>query len=395
MHYDFDAVLQIKDMNSVKWENMKSVDPRANEDTLAFWIADMDFACCSSILDGVRNRLDKSILGYSTFSTGNYLQSVQAWYQNRFGWTIDAESIFYSPGLVTALANLVNILTEKGDGVIIQRPAYPPFARVIEKNGRVVVNNPLIHTENGYAIDFEDFEAKCKDNKLFIFCSPHNPTGRVWTKEELTRLADICQRNDVLIVSDEIHCDLTRTDVTHYNLVNLSGDAAHQNRIITCTAPSKTFNIAGLAQSHVIINDPALRQRWTDYCAALGLCSPNPLALSAAKAAFDNGGEWVDELKRYLDDNMSFIEQFLSTKLPNVKFHKPQGTYLAWLDCSHYGTSDEVFGRLLEKGNVMVQRGTDFGNEEGEGFVRFNAACPRKILEEGLHRMCQAFSAQS
>ncbi len=388
MHYNFDQIIDRKNSNSVKWEFMHTLARDVNEGTLPFWIADMDFACPPAMLAAIKDRADRLIMGYS-MADENYHQSVCNWMQRRFNWQIAADAVCISAGVVPALKDLLLTLTSQSDGVIIQRPVYYPFSAIIKLTGRTLVNNALLNSNGCYSIDFQDLAEKAKDpaNTMMILCSPHNPVGRVWTKQELLRIGKICLENDVILVSDEIHCDLLRTGVSHTPVARLFPD---QDSIITCTAPSKTFNSAGLQISNIIINKRTFREKWRHQT---GPELPSPLALAATTAAYDEGEEWLEQLLVYLDDNFTFMDAFLKDNLPGVQFRIPEGTYLAWLDFRSYACNDkELAGILLKKANVLLEGGTMFG-PEGSGFQRLNIACPRSTLEQGLTRIAAALQA--
>lgn len=364
---------------------MQFLEKDVHEDTLPFWIADMDFMCPQPLLEAIKDRADSLLLGYSMADTG-YYDAVCNWLQRRFHWHVEADDIFITPGVVSALQDLILSLTDKGDGIIIQRPVYYPFSLIIPKTGRILVNNALVNSTGYYAIDWRDLEKKAKDpaNRMLLFCSPHNPVGRVWTVEELTQVAEICLDNEVILVSDEIHFDLLRQGVSHTPVAKLSPE---EDTIITCTAPTKTFNAAGLQISNIIIRNKAFQQKWS---AQTGPELVSPLSLAAVKAAYNEGEEWLEQLLVYLDNNFAFMDRYLKENLPKARFFIPEGTYLAWIDFRGFGHDDKKLGRiLLEEAKVLLENGTMFG-PEGSGFQRINIACPRSILEQGLKRISAA-----
>lgn len=392
MKYDFDRVVDRKGTHSVKWEagellKQFGLTERFDEDTLALWVADMDFPVPEPVIKALHERVDRQIFGYSTHGTNpDYIQAVQGWFRRRHDWLIDSDSIVYSSGTVSALNIMVRAFTEVGDGVIIQRPVYAPFTSSIENNNRVVVNNPLINNDGYYTVDFDDLEEKAKhpDNKMFILCSPHNPVGRVWTPEELTRMAEICIANDVLLVADEIHGDLLRPNVTHYPLLTLLDHPL----IISCTAINKTFNTAGLHCTNIIINDEETRDKYKEV---LGFASPTPFAIVALIAAYNEGEDWLAQVNAYIDDNIAFLDKFLKERMPQVKFVIPEGTYICWLDFSGYGlTPEEVHDRIYIKANVVLEDGSMFG-EDGKHFQRICVPSPRSILVEAMERIAAQF----
>jgi len=390
MQYNFDQIIKRSHTHCVKWEFMQIQDVNANKDTLPFWIADMDFACPPPLLEAVKERADQLILGYSMADAG-YHEAVCSWMMRRFQWTVNPSEIFISSGVVPALMDLILSLTNPGDGIIIQRPVYYPFSAIISHAKRTLINNPLRNTDGSYAIDFKDLEHKAKNpaTTMMLFCSPHNPVGRVWTEEELLQVADICLKNDVILVSDEIHADLLRQGNTHSPIAGLLPD---EDTIITCTAPSKTFNVAGLQLANIIIRNKLFQKKWI---AQTGPEFPPPLALAAVKAAYTvtETENWLDQLLVYLDDNFVFLADYLARHLPKAQFTPPEGTYLAWIDFSGYGHDDlELADILLKKANVLLEGGAIFG-PEGAGFQRMNIACPRAMLEQGLRQITTALTA--
>ncbi len=392
MIYNFDEVIDRRNTHSVKWDagellKQFGLTERFDAETIPLFVADMDFACPEPVLEALRKRVDVRMFGYSLHSASpEYHEAIQGWFKRRHNWDIDAKSIVYSPGTVDALDAIVRAYTEPGDGVIIQRPVYGPFTRVITGNKRTLVNNALIDTDGYYTIDFADFEEKAKDpaNKLFILCSPHNPVGRVWTPAELTQLAQICLANDVVLVADEIHGDLVRKGQTHHPICTLVDD----DRLISCTAINKTFNVAGLHCSNIIINNPDMRQKFID---TLGFKSPNPFSISALIAAYNHGEEWLAQVNDYIDGNLTFLEQFLKTNMPEVRFRIPEGTYIGWMDFRGYGlTPAEVHQRIYLQANVVLEDGDMFG-PEGTGYQRICTPSPRSLLQQALERIADQF----
>ena len=380
----FDQSAFRKNINSVKWEFMHIEDKRADADTLPFWIADMDFPCPPAILEAIRQRATRMPLGYS-MADADYYAAVCGWMEKKFSWNLQAGDIFTSPGVVRALIDLILALTSPGEGVIIQRPVYYPFSAIIKHTGRVLVNNPLCNENGYYTIDFDDLEQKARlpQNTMMILCSPHNPVGRVWTEEELVRVGKICLENNVQLISDEIHGDLLRNHITHTPIARLFPG---HDTIITCTAPSKTFNTAGMQISNIIIRNKNLQKKWRMQT---GEAFPSPLAIVAVKAAYTACDAWLEQLLDYLDNNFFFMKDFLQQHLPKARYIIPEGTYLAWIDFSDYGYADsELATLLIEKANVLLEGGTVFG-PEGAGFQRINVACPRETLEQGLERIAR------
>lgn len=386
--YDFDKFIDRENTFSVKWDYPKKLFPESDLKPLPLWVADMDFQCSNEIISALKKRLDNLILGYSSGYTGEYNKAVKTWFKDRFDFKIDDSEIFFSPGVVAALSYLIQCLTNEGDGIIIQQPVYYPFKEKIKANKRVVVNNPLVYKEGKYEIDFKDLEEKMSlDNvKGMIFCSPHNPVGRVWTKEELIKLCDIAKKYDKFIISDEIHCDITRKGVTHTILASLCHDYKH--RIITCTSPSKTFNIAGLQISNIIIQNDEYKKLWEEFAIKRGsLHGPNALAMCATIAAYNESKLWLHEVNSYIDSNINFVKEYVNKNMKKAKVIDCEGTYLLWLDLSGYGkTMKEIKDLIQNKAKVILDEGTMFG-KEGYGFERINVACPKSLLEEILKRI--------
>lgn len=384
---NFNIVVNRKNTNCLKYDF--AVRRGRPENVLPLWVADMDFKVAPEITQAIEKRVAHGIFGYSEVKE-EYFETVSAWMEQKHGWHVKEDWLVKTPGVVFALAMAVQAFTEPGDAVIIQQPVYYPFSEVIADNGRRIVDNTLELKEDGkYHINFEDFEQKVKENhvKLFLLCSPHNPVGRVWTKEELKKIAAICRKYDVIVVSDEIHEDFVFNG-KHQVFADLSEDA--KNRTITCTAPSKTFNLAGLQVSNIWIANPKLREKFKKQIAAAGYSQLNTLGLTACEAAYRYGGEWHAELLGYLKSNLNFLREFLQTRLPEVKLIEPEGTYLVWLDFGSLGLTEEQREELLtKKAGIWLDSGAIFG-AAGEGFERINIACPRSILKDALERIERA-----
>ena len=392
MTYDLDTPVDRMGTNSIKWEFMESLDPEAGPGTLPFWVADMDFPCPQPVIDALHARVDRRIFGYSSCKTPEYFRAVCGWYKRRFNWSMEAADIVYSPGVVPAVNYIVDILTEPGDGVLIQPPVYYPFANAIRNHGRRIVENPLIDRGGRYEMDYEDLDRKASESKarLLILSSPHNPVGRVWTEEELRALGEICERHEIVILSDEIHCDITRSGVRHVPLEVVLPE--YREKIITANAPSKTFNLAGAQISNILIHDAEIRRRWDQYSRNLGAREPSPFAIVAAEAAYDGGEKWLEQVLSYLQGNADFLGRSLAERLPEARYRAPEGTYLAWIDASAYGASSEDLARrLVREAKVLFEAGSMFG-VQGEGHLRVNLACPRRLLSEGLERAAVALS---
>ena len=391
IQYNFDELVDRSHTHSVKWD---IVPPNAAKDTLPMWIADMDFPCAQPILDALHKRVDNRIFGYSNYHSDEIKQTVTDWFWRRFEWTIHKEEMVFSPGVVPAIAFLLHILTEPGDGVVIQQPVYYPFADKIENSGRRVVNNPLCYKDGAYTMDYDDLDRKLADPSVkgMILCSPHNPVGRVWTAAELKQVVAIAQKYDKWIISDEIHCDLIRRGFTHQPVLKLCPE--YRQRIIVCTAPSKTFNLAGLQMSNIVIPNEAYRARWWDITMnEFSIASANPFGITAMMAAYTQGEAWLDQVNAYLDENVAFMRQYLQQHLPKAHMVEPQGTYLVWVDLRAYCSDAKKLEQLmLEEAGVYFDEGYIFG-EAGAGFERFNIACPRSILQQCLERMTKVLLA--
>jgi len=385
----FDTVINRKNTGSEKWDHCDRLF--GGENLLPLWVADMDFRAPREVLDALAEKAAHGIFGYSTYMGSTY-DSVISWFSRRHGWEIKKEWILYSPGVVPALNLLVKTFTGPYDGIIIQRPVYHPFMRVVEGNGRRLLNNPLRQNSSGeYEIDFEDLkeQARQPSAKMMILCSPHNPVGRVWNEDELREIIKICSANDIMLISDEIHCDLILNGHRHIPLSNLAGEFS--NRIITCTAPSKTFNLAGLQVSNIIIPEEEKRKKFKKSLMMSSMMECNSFAPVAMEAAYNYGEKWLESLLIYIKGNFEFLKEFISKENINADVTDLQGTYLAWVDFRNYkletGKLEDLF---MKKAGVAPSPGHIFGHE-GAGFMRFNLACPRSILEEGLTKMARAF----
>ena len=384
MKYDFDETVDRTGTASIKLEAGEKVNPYLPKEHIPLWVADMDFACAPEILLAMHARLDRRILGYTNLS-GECEASACRWMERRFGWKPEQEQIVFSAGIVSALFAAVSRLTKPGDEVCFLTPAYHPFDDAVKKQGRVPVYSRMIRKDGEWAIDFADLSAKLSrpNCALFFHCNPHNPTGRVFTETELTRLGKLCFANDVMVVSDEIHEDLTRTGITHIPLAKLF---PLEKRIITRTSPSKSFNLAGNNHAHLFIPDESLRRDWTkNYYNG----HPNALSHQATVAAYDQSEDWLDELRSYLDESFIMMKRILDERLPKAVFSIPQGTYLAWVDLSGYSLSEQELKRRISQAGVFVQFGEDFV-DNADCFMRVNLASPRAILREGLERICSA-----
>lgn len=385
---DFDTVIERKNTKSLKYDF--AVRRGKPKDVLPLWVADMDFKVSFYITDALENIVSQGIFGYSE-SEENYFEAVSGWMKRHHNWEVQEDWLVKTPGIVFALAMAVRAFTKEGDSVLIQQPVYYPFAEVILENHRRLIDNTLIQTEDGsYRIDYEDFERKIVEEKvkLFILCNPHNPVGRVWTREELTRLGDICLKHKVYVVSDEIHSDFV-FEGEHQVFANLKKE--YEDISIICTSPSKTFNIAGLQISNIFLPNTELAKRFRKEVAAAGYSQVGLPGLVACEAAYRYGDKWIEAVLSYIKANAEFTKEYLKKNLPKVKMTKLEGTYLVWLDFREYGLSDEELDKLiLEEAGLWLDSGAVFG-ACGEGFQRINIACPRATLEQALERLNKVF----
>lgn len=382
-----DKLYNRKGTDCVKWDHKDFVDSRVSDTALPLWLSDMEFKVADEITEALIKRVEHGFLGHS-MPGDSYFESVQGWYKRRFNWTISKDSIFYSPGVLPALGFILRGFTKKGEGVIIQEPVFYPFAELIEGTDRKIVNNQLINNDENYSIDFINLENKLKDpnNTMLILCSPHNPVGRVWTKDELKKIVDLCQENDVLIFSDELHCDLTRANVTHHPLKTISD----YSKIITAVALGKTFNVGGVPISQIIIDDEELKQIWHKETRKKHYISfAPPLDMVLAETAYNKCEYWVDEVMEYVEQNFDFLVDYLNKHLPKVKYKKPEGTFLAWINFGAYVDYEKLFELLITKYDLLIENGHVFG-ESGAGYFRMTVACPQSMLEEGLNRIVKA-----
>lgn len=385
MIYDFDKIIIRRGTDSVKWNQQEY------EDLIPLWVADMDFPAAQPIVDALAQRVQHAVYGYAKVPEAFY-QAVINWFSRRHGFTIQQEWLLPVIGVVPALSALVKALTEPGDKVLIQEPVYHCFFSSIERNQCEVVSNDLIYRDGHYGIDFEDFECKASDPKvkLFILCSPHNPAGRVWTRAELERLGEICLRHQVLVISDEIHCDLVFDGHTHIPFGTISPELlAHS---ITCVAPSKTFNLAGLQVATIVAADPELKKKVQQAFLVNEISSISPFAITGLTAAYDEGEEWLDQALVYIRANYLYLKSFMVEHLPALQVLPLEGTYLVWVDCAALGVSSRKLGELLlAEGHVQVNVGTMYGKGSND-FIRLNIACSRSVLAAGLLRLKAVFS---
>lgn len=388
MNYDFDTVTDRKNTNAIKYDLAKKRGKP--EDAVSLWVADMDFPTAPCIQKAVAEKAAHGIWGYSR-PDNRYYDALKKWYKERHNFEVQNEWVVNTPGVCFALATAVKAFTKEDESVLIQKPVYYPFFNIINSLQRKVVNSSLILKNNHYEIDFDDFERKIvqENVKMFILCSPHNPGGRVWTKQELQKISEICLAHNVLVVSDEIHSDITFGSNVHTVYGSLS-EQALKNSII-CTAPSKSFNLAGLQFSNIFIADEKLKKAFSEELDKTGYDEPSVFGIVAATAAYSEGADWFDSVKSYIWENILFAKKYIEENASQIKVLLPEGTYLLWLDFSKTGLSDsEINDRVLNKAKVWLDSGSMFG-KEGEKFQRINCATPRIILEDALKRICSQF----
>lgn len=378
MKYDFDKTIDRRATNSYKWDS-------APEGVLPMWVADMDFRTAPAIIDALQKRVAHGIFGYTRVPDA-YYDAVTSWFSRRHGWDIDREWIIYTSGVVPAVSAVIKALTVPGDKVIVQTPVYNCFFSSIRNNGCEIVSNPLRRTADTYEMDFDALERCAADprTKVMLLCNPHNPAGRVWTPDELTRLGNICLRNGVTVVADEIHCELVYQGFKYTPFASLSDAFLH--RSVTCVSPSKAFNIAGLQIANIVAFDNDLRSRIDKAININEVCDVNPFGVAATIAAYNEGEEWLNQLVDYLHGNYEAMAEFCRRELAEFPITRLEGTYLVWMDCSSLVmSSDALEHALLEDARLWLNAGTMYG-AEGEGYMRWNIACPRSVMLDGLNR---------
>lgn len=378
MKYDFDKITDRRATNSYKWDS-------APEGVLPMWVADMDFRTAPAIIDALQKRVAHGIFGYTRVPDA-YYDAVTSWFSRRHGWDIDREWIIYTSGVVPAVSAVIKALTMPGDKVIVQTPVYNCFFSSIRNNGCEIVSNPLRRTADTYEMDFDALERCAADPraKVMLLCNPHNPAGRVWTPDELTRLGNICLRNGVTVVADEIHCELVYQGFKYTPFASLSDAFLH--RSVTCVSPSKAFNIAGLQIANIVAFDNDLRSRIDKAININEVCDVNPFGVAATIAAYNEGEEWLNQLVDYLHGNYEAMAEFCRRELPEFPITRLEGTYLVWMGCSSLGMpSDALEHALLDDARLWLNAGTMYG-AEGEGYMRWNIACPRSVMLDGLNR---------
>ena len=391
MQYRFDEIIDRRNTDSLKYDFRKQ--RHVPETALPMWVADMDFRTAKPVMEAIMEQAGRGVYGY-TDTRKDYDEILTRWFEENYGWTPGGSWLVKTPGVVFALAMGVRAFTEPGEAVLIQEPVYYPFREVIIDNGRKMVSSPLLYEGGRYRMDFGDLEEKIRAHevKLMLLCSPHNPVGRVWTKEELIRLEEIAQRHGVIVISDEIHSDFTWDEHRHYVLASV--DPSFEKNTVICTSPSKSFNLAGLQCSNIFVPDPDLRRRFKKEVLASGYSQPNAVGVAACKAAYTKGGEWLDQVRGYIRENIRFMEEYIGKNLPEIQMIRPEGTYLVWVDFRHLGmTESERRDFMLRKAGLWLDSGSMFG-AGGEGFERFNAACPRPVLAQALQQLKDALDSR-
>lgn len=396
--YNFDEIIERRGTNALNTDGFRGyifhagpekVFPFKDEEFVRMWVADMEFAVAPEILQALHERVDRRIFGYTGVYDDGYYNAFSKWCLDHYGWSFPKEQLCITPGIIPALYQLAETLCTKDEKVLINTPAYGYFAHAAEYAGVDILTSDLKKRADGtFELDFDDFERKCADPscKLVFWCNPHNPTGRMWTEAELRRAGEIMARYNLWIVSDEIHCDLIRTGRLHIPMASVMTDYP---KLVTCMAPSKTFNLAGLAFSNIIIRDDGLRARFKDRDKLFGMV--NPMSLTAAKAAYEKGGAWHEELKAYLDANFAFVKDYLAEHLPDARMYIPEATYLAWVDLSRcLPDVPDLPDFFANRAGVLLEGGNSLFVGNAEGYIRLNLAMPRSIIKTGLDRMISA-----
>ena len=379
MKYDFDKQISRRGTGSYKWDSAKSGD------VLPMWVADMDFHTAPAIVDALCRRVQHGIFGY-TRVPDSYYKAVTDWFERRHSWAINREWIIYTSGVVPAVSAIIKALTVPGDKVLVQTPVYNCFFSSIRNNGCEIVTSPLVHTDNTFTIDYDDLEKKVADPKMkvMLLCNPHNPVGRIWRREELIRIGKLCIRHEVTVVSDEIHCELVFPGHTYTPFASISDEFLRHS--VTCISPSKAFNIAGLQIANIICADACRRTQIDRAINDNEVCDVNPFGVIATQSAYNEGEEWLNQLIQYLHANYLYMQEFCREHLPNFPITLLEGTYLVWMDCRTLGIpSEDIEQQLVDKTGLWLNAGTMYG-VEGEGFMRWNIACPRATLMEGIKR---------
>lgn len=386
-HYNFDEIIDRKGTSCVKYDGLKNAY-QGKENLIPLWVADMDFATPDFIVEALKKRCEHPVFGY-TFDDDEYYESIQTWLDYKYHWKTEREWISYIPGIVKGIGLAVQCFTQPGDKVIIQPPVYHPFRLVPTRMGREVVYNPLKLEDGVYKMDFEQLESLIdKDCKMLILSNPHNPGGVVWEKEALVKLAQICSAHGILVISDEIHAEMTYPQFRHHPFATVSEEAAACS--VTFMAPSKTFNIAGIVSSYALVPDSRIREKFYSFLEAGELNAGTIFAFTATKVAYTYGAEWLQQMRSYVIENVNFVDEYLKKNIPQIKVYRPQASFLVWLDCRELKLTQPELVQLFEdKAGLALNDGTMFG-KEGEGFMRLNIGCPRSILNQALESLKKA-----
>ena len=391
--YNFDTPIERRNTNSYKWDS--SMRLYGTEDILPMWTADMDFKCATPLIEAFQKRLDHGIFGY-TQRDEKYFGIIQGWLERRYNWKLPKEAICWCPpGVIPALSFLLDTLTDPGDSCIIHMPNYDSLFDVVGAKGRNLVTTQMIKTDTGYDVDFEDFEAKVKEHKpkVLIFCSPHNPTGKVWTMDELTKIADICNKYDIWVISDEVHCDIVRKGVVHHPMGTIPGMA---QRCVTMMSPNKTFNVAGLASASIFIENEWLMKEYRKSLSMIATTLDNVFATVGIDVLYSDPGceQWLDEVNVYIEETIDYAMAYIAEKIPEIKLYKPDGTYLLWMDFGKLGLAgDELKDFLINEAKIGFIYGCEFG-PECDSFARMNAACTKATMKEAMIRLEKAVATK-
>ena len=389
MNFTFDKIIDRSNNYSAKWSEMDK--NFGTNDLLPMWVADMDFLTAPCVMDALKERLEQGIFGYTT-RPNSYNDSIVNWLDNRFSWKINKDWLMFSPAVITSISLLIQNLTKENDKIMIQEPVYSPFHNIVKANNRELVVSPLTKLDDGkYIMNYDDIESKIKDVKVFILCNPHNPVGRVWTREELTRIGDICLKHNVIVISDEIHSDIIFKNHKHTPFASISKEL--EQNTITCMAPTKTFNLAGLQSSFVVLPNKNHYEILEKAFLRLDIKRNNAFSLVATEAAYNYGEDWLHSLIAYIEDNVDFSIEYINNHIPKLKVYKPEGTYLLWVDFSGLNIDDNTLkDALLNKGKIAINPGSAFGIG-GNGYYRINLACPRAMVLDALKRIDLAINS--
>ncbi|MDR1020721.1 MAG: pyridoxal phosphate-dependent aminotransferase [Synergistaceae bacterium] len=389
MRYNFNRLIDRKNTDSYKWDDTFS--NFGKDGVIPLWVADMDFPCAAPILEAIRERMEHPILGY-TMRTKGYVEAIIGWFKSRHAVDLKKEWISFSPpGVIYAINTMVHLMTKRGEKIVLQSPNYGPLFDVVKKNGRELSVNPMICTDEGYRIDFDDLEHRLKGTKMLILSSPNNPTGRVWGFEELSRIGEMCLSNGAFVISDEIYSDIVFSDYKHIPFYSVNKEFADNS--MACYSTNKTFNLGGLQMGTVIIPNPIVKARYDEVMNIAQTRLDNLFGAIALEAAYTKGHDWLTQVIRYIEDNRKFVEDYLKRNIPAMKLINGEGTFLLWIDCRGLNlTQHEIEDFFIQKASVALTQGHEFG-ENGASFVRMNIACPRKILKQALNAIKQALQA--